>query len=339
MAEKYQEPLLTNDDMWQQAVFRMGMGLGDAKLMRNMYEIRERILDAVNGVIEPIGGAGPPAEKGHLCLVRFNGPHRFCIETAWDTDFETGVPPKTMGPELQVSMSRPMERMLSHYADAVAFWGNMARPMRIAHPYFMLTGGGASAEKIRDILTRLCRQNPILAFSGTLFCMREHGSSAFSLVPPEVSTLLVDGTQGPPCIFSTEDKFIVAQAVADLVKLELDEIREEVDDVISSGTRKDGHSAPTGAWVRHLTALMKRFANEGAGWTPVPQFGAELRELAQDTSSRIVAFQLKGFSPPPKTPTKAAPSGVQRVMGVVPSLSKPAPRASPKARRTVNFAL
>ena len=122
-----------------------------------------------------------------------------------------------------------MERALSHYTDAFTIWGNLSRATGLVHPFFLRTGGGASADKLRAILTRLCTENPIMAFTGMLFCMREHGAGECRLVPPEVSEKLVDGAPSPPRIFCTEDKIVVAQAYADLIARVLFDIKAEVE--------------------------------------------------------------------------------------------------------------
>ena len=105
IAETYREPPLTNAEVWQQAVSRMGMNTKAIKKNGNWREISSRIMDAIGGVVEPIGGAGDPPVKGRMCRVHFNGGHRFHTETAWDNDITEEVSPRQLGGELQVSMS------------------------------------------------------------------------------------------------------------------------------------------------------------------------------------------------------------------------------------------
>ena len=106
IAETYQEDPLTTTGVWQQAVSRMGMDIKATKKSGDWREIRSRIMDAIGGVVEPIGGAGDPPVKGHVCLVHFNGAHRFRTDTAQDDECTDFVPPRQIGDELQVSMSR-----------------------------------------------------------------------------------------------------------------------------------------------------------------------------------------------------------------------------------------
>ena len=242
-----------------------------------------------------------------------------------------------------------MERVLSHYTDAFTVWGNLARATRLIHPFFLRTGGGASAEKLRAILTRLCTENPIMAFTGVLFCMREHGECECGLVPPEVSEKLVDGAPSPPRIFCTADKHVVAQAYAELIARVLLDTKAEVEDAMSSGTRNDGHSAPTTEWVWYIKELMQRCAHEGVVWAPSREFGKRLMDLARSTSAQINEFQRRGFTTPPRKLTGAVPEGVRRVVPVATPPRGKTPRSpsgrrelsepSPKARRTVHFSL
>ena len=248
-----------------------------------------------------------------------------------------------------------MERVLSHYADAFTVWGSITRAMGPVHPFFLRTGGGASAEKLRAILVRLCTENPIMAFAGLLFCRREHGPGACKLIPPAVSKKLIDGAPSPPRIFCTADKLVVAQAYADLMARVLFDIKTEVEDTMSSGARKDGHSAPTTEWAQYIKELMQRCAHEGAGWAPDREFGEMLMGLARTTSAQINEFQRGGFNTPPRKMTGAVPGGVLRVVAVATPPKGKTPREtayerspagvrdisepSPKARRTVQFSL
>jgi hypothetical protein len=105
IAKEYKEPLL-GASFWTHALFRMEMKLGLVKKDEELELVQLRILEAVNGIIVPVGGAGDLPLEGTMCRIHFNAPHRFAVETAWQIDYAEARDPKTIRREVVVSMNR-----------------------------------------------------------------------------------------------------------------------------------------------------------------------------------------------------------------------------------------
>jgi hypothetical protein len=229
-----------------------------------------------------------------------------------------------------------MEREISHYADCVDFFQRVSLSIGVVHPYFLHTGGGPSAAGFRDMVEQLCAHNPVLALCGRLFCLREHGPGRCSVVPDKVSAGLREGMPCPGFLCCERDWKSLLWGFANMVQRELLDSKKEVDDLCKHGTRRDGHSAATEAWVRHTREAMERFAKDGARWAPDQAFGERLVHCALETSEKLAGFQATGFSTPPKPFSGAVPSGPRRVIGVRRG-ERAEGEPAPKARRVVNF--
>ncbi len=293
------------------------MQLECVKSDKELERVRGRILEAANGVIVPVGGAGDFPVKGQTCRIHFNQPNRF-VEAACEGDEPEARAPKTMQGGLIVSMGRPMERLISHHADCVEFFQSVVRATGITQESFLLTGGSPGSEEFRDIVTRLCTKNAILGFTGRLFCLRMHGSGACKVTPAAVP---VDGEACPACIFSTEDMRTTEWAYMRLADRALFEMGREVDHVIKLGTLTDGHSVPTPEWLTRTTRTIVRLAREATGWTHDDDVKTKLQKFAEWKHAGVAAFMKRGFSPPLRTMTTASPSGARHV----PRSSTPSP--------------
>jgi hypothetical protein len=107
IAKAYDEPAMTNESLWNHAVCRMEMKLELVKTDEKLELVHLRILEAANHVIKPEGGAGPLPVQGSVCKIHFNGAHRFCLSTAWESDATTDErPPKIIRGQAVVSMNR-----------------------------------------------------------------------------------------------------------------------------------------------------------------------------------------------------------------------------------------
>ena len=104
IAKEYKEPLLTTESLWTHAVERMEMSLDLVKTEEYLDKLRLRILEAVDNVIVPVDGAGDFPVQGRMCHIRFNGPLRFALSTAWANDgVETAPPRPIQGGEVLVA--------------------------------------------------------------------------------------------------------------------------------------------------------------------------------------------------------------------------------------------
>jgi hypothetical protein len=114
IAKEYQEPLLTTESLWTHAVKRMEMRLDLVKTEEELEKLRLRILEAVDNVIVPVDGAGDFPVQGTVCHIRFNGPLRFAVETAWAIDGGGTSPPRMIQGEVVVSTNRCVPIFVLH---------------------------------------------------------------------------------------------------------------------------------------------------------------------------------------------------------------------------------
>ena len=322
IAEAYNEAALTSERLNNYAVLRMEMKLECVKSEEGLEELRARILKLVDGVVMPVGGAGERPLAGRVCRVRFNGPTRFVEETAWLAGEPEMHRAKAIGSGLEVSTSQWIERVISHHADCVEFFQSVSTGMGLVHPFFLITGGGEGAKGFHGAVERVCARNPILAFSGRLFCLREHGGKECKVEAVRLAAGLEDGEVSPTCVFSTEDRDRLGALYADMAYQALWTMEGGVLAVIASGVHGDGRSAVTREWMAGVTRKMTRIAEEGQYWTPDAEGRNKLKRKAEEAVTRMGNLMRRGFSPVVREFASLSPPGVMKAIGK---------RASPRA--------
>ena len=214
---------------------------------------------------------------------------------------------------------RAME--LLHYTDCILLFHDVARSIRLIHPFFLRTGGGPGTEQFRMMLAELCQHNPVLALTGRLFCLREYGDPMCSVVNPGAPP--PDGTPSPACVCCVEDRVMLGWGFAAIVQQSLKDCRTEANHLIVHGTRKDGQTGATDRWVENEIQTINQLSRVGFAWSPKKEFGAELLEHAKETNMSLRLSQEKRFTAEPRHLTGVAVTGSQRVKSATTTPEKP----------------